>query len=85
MYEIELGKQALKDLQKLQLKQKELILSKIKLLAVNPYEQNLDIKKLKGIEGYRMRVGEYRVIYEIINNKLIVRIIKIQSRGNVYG
>ena len=40
-------------------------------MAINPYEQSLDIKKLKGIEGYRMRVGEYRVIYEIENQKLI--------------
>jgi len=36
-----------------------------------------DIKKLKGRDGYRIRVGNYRVIYEIIDTQLIVDVISL--------
>jgi mRNA interferase RelE/StbE len=85
MYEIEFSKQAIKDLQRIPKNYAVILFAKIKLLAVNPYDQALDIKKLKAINGYRLRVGEYRVIYEIEKEKLLILIVKVQIRGNVYG
>jgi len=85
MYDIEFTKQATKDLLRIPKGYSVLIIDKIKKLAVDPYSKELDIKKLKGTEGYRLRVGEYRVIYDFDKKKLIVQIVKIQSRGNVYG
>ena len=85
MYEVEFNKQAIKDLKRIPKNYATLIFEKIKILAKDPSNKALNIKKLKGIEGYRLRVGEYRVIYEIENNRLIINIIKIQSRGSVYG
>ena len=85
MYDIEFTKQALKDLQRIPRNYTVAIFEKIKKLSVNPYNEELDIKKLKGVPGYRLRVGEYRVVYEIEAKKLVINIIKIQSRGNVYG
>ena len=42
-----------------------------------------DVKKLKGIEnGYRLRIGSVRVLFEKIGNKITV--IKIDNRGDVY-
>lgn len=85
MYGIEFSKQAIKDLQRIPKNYAEIILKKIKLLALDKNNKQLNIKKLKGLEAYRLRVGEYRVIYEISNKKLVITIIKIQTRGNVYG
>jgi mRNA interferase RelE/StbE len=86
MYRVEFTRQATKDLKQIPKEYIALIMNKLKTLAINPYEKNLDIKKLKGIEGaYRLRIGLYRVVYEIENKKLLITIIKVQSRGNIYG
>ncbi len=62
---------------------RNLIESKIKLLAENPQRPDLDIKKLKGKHGdYRMRVGNYRVIYS--EDGLILDVSAIGPRGRIY-
>jgi mRNA interferase RelE/StbE len=57
----------------------------IEFLQVNPYKHN-NIKALTGkLKSYhRYRVGNYRIVYEIIENKKEVNIILIQKRGDVY-
>ena len=45
-----------------------------------PYEG--DIKKLQGTDGYRLRVGTYRVLFDV--NGLILDIIDIGNRGQIY-
>ncbi len=55
----------------------------INQLANNPYPAGH--KKLAGnIDAYRIRIGDYRVIYTIENNKCIIFIIKIAHRKDVY-
>lgn len=86
MYDIEFTKQAMKDLHRIPQNYAVLIIKKIKQLSINPHDTVLATKKLKGIEElYRLRIGNYRIIYEIKDKKLLINIIKIQSRGNVYG
>ena len=41
-------------------------------------------KKLKGREAFRIRSGDYRIIYEIIDNKLIINVVTIGHRKDVY-
>lgn len=61
------------------------ISSKIRELANNPYSPFLDIKKLVGGEDeYRLRVGEYRILYSLENKKLYIYIINIAHRKDVY-
>ena len=44
-----------------------------------------DIKAMKGHTGfYRLRVGDYRVIYSVDNNILLVQVIEIGNRGDIY-
>jgi mRNA interferase RelE/StbE len=43
-----------------------------------------DIKKLQGREGYRLRVGNIRVVYDIVEERLIIRVIDIAYRGSIY-
>lgn len=41
-------------------------------------------KKLKGFDAYRIRVGDYRVVYEIHDNVLVVLVVRIGHRREIY-
>jgi mRNA interferase RelE/StbE len=57
----------------------------LNLLALNPYSELLKVKKLKAAQDlYRIRLGDYRLVYEIRNERLVVLVIKIGHRGEVY-
>jgi mRNA interferase RelE/StbE len=58
------------------------IILTIEKLSDNP--RPAGCKKLKGQYGYRVRSGNYRIIYDIIDNKLIVEIIAIGHRKDIY-
>jgi mRNA interferase RelE/StbE len=53
-------------------------------LTINPYAEHLDVTKLQNRPGYRLRVGDWRIIYEIENDELIILVLRIGSRGEVY-
>ena len=57
------------------------IYRKVGELADDPYRNT---RKLVGQDGYRLRVGDYRVIYRIDNNKLEIFILKAGHRKNIY-
>lgn len=42
------------------------------------------VKKMTGVEAWRIRIGDYRVIYSIADQRLVVEIIKIGNRREVY-
>lgn len=84
-YKVSFTKHATKELLKLPSAIREIILRKIKFLANDPYAINNNIKKLQGIENcYRIRIGDHRVIYRIIKTRLIIEIIKIGHRQEIY-
>lgn len=58
------------------------VFRKVKLLSSNPYGQGC--QKLAGGKGYRIRLGDYRVVYTIDKPKKMVVIIKIAHRREVY-
>lgn len=83
MYKIQFTKGATKELNKLPIDIKNRIDLKILNLTVDPRPNG--VKKLKGIENtYRIRVGEYRVIYEIYDDVLLVTVVKIGHRSDIY-
>ncbi len=61
-----------------------LIRDKLRQLATDPHASNNNVKKLQGREGYRLRVGDWRVIYEIHDDRLIVLVLDIGPRGGIY-
>lgn len=62
----------------------QLIREKLEVIAVDPYADHPNTKKLQGREGYRLRVGDWRVIYKMQNEQLIIVVLKIASRGEIY-
>ncbi len=71
-----------KDLKKINKEYVLIILRTISELALNP--RPLGSKKLKGEELYRIRIGIYRLIYEIRDEELIISAVKVGYRSKVY-
>jgi mRNA interferase RelE/StbE len=84
MYAIEFTRNALKSLQKIDAVYRHLIIEKLEALQKNPGESS-NVKALKGLNGYyRLRVADYRVIYELQNENLVILVIDINHRKDVY-
>jgi len=56
---------------------------KIKSLALNPHDMG-NVKKLTNHPGYRLRVGDWRVVYTVKDAELVIHVVKIKTRGEVY-
>ncbi len=61
-----------------------LIRDKLRQLAIDPYASSNNVTKLQGRDGYRLRVGDWRVIYEIRDERLIILVLDIGPRGGIY-
>ncbi|MDB5006172.1 MAG: type toxin-antitoxin system RelE/ParE family toxin [Mucilaginibacter sp.] len=81
-YTLVLSKKAEKQLDNLPDHIAEPILNAITNLEENPRPQGY--KKLTGRPGYRIRIGNYRVIYDIFDTQLIVEIITLGHRKDIY-
>lgn len=81
-YTVILSKKAQKQLDKLPDNIAEPIFEAIANLEENP--RPAGIKKLKGRDGYRVRVGNYRIIYEIFDNELLIDVIAVGHRKDIY-
>ncbi len=81
-YHITLSKKAIKALTKINEPYYTAIKTAIYSLADNPRPNGC--KKLKGRNGYRIRIGSYRVIYDILDSELLIDIVNIGPRGDIY-
>ena len=85
IYNVVFKKSAVKEMQSLPQKMQQKILDAIQLLALNPYTELLQIKKMKGADGlYRIRIQDYRIIYLLENQTIKITVIKIGHRKDVY-
>ena len=82
LYHLNFSKQAIKELEKINEPYYSHIKKAISNLTKNPRPQGY--KKLKGRDGYRIRVSEYRIIYNIFDNELIVDVITLGHRKDIY-
>ena len=82
-YQIEWKNSALKELQKLPRQVIPKIVAAVSDLSKDPHPES--VRKLVGSEHpFRIRAGDYRVVYEIFENKLIIEIIRVRHRKDVY-
>lgn len=82
IWTLEFEAKAKKSLKELDASMQRRIMSKLEKLKTNP--RALDAIKLAGSESWRIRVGDYRIIYDIQDSVLIVMVIKIGHRREVY-
>ncbi len=82
-YKIEIKKSAVKEIKKLPGKDIKKILEKISSLVDDPRHQNCI--KLSTDEKYRIRIGAYRILYEIKDKLLFVIVVKDSHRKDVYS
>ena len=81
MYEIILAKSVEKYLDKLNSKIRERILNALEKLRIRPEAY---IIRLVGEKAYKFRVGKYRLIIDLDKNQLLVLVLKIGHRRNIY-
>lgn len=82
-YKIEFLKTAQKEFYRLPQQIQERIAKKLETLKTNPYPSG--VKALKNGQGrLRLRVGDYRVIYRVENDVLVILIITVGHRKNIY-
>jgi len=81
-YEVSLKKSVAKDLRAIPKRDVGRILERIRSLAEEPRPAGCE--KLSSQERYRIRQGVYRIIYEIEDNRLVVLVVKVGHRREVY-
>ncbi len=82
VYSLNFSKQAIRELERINEPYYSKIKQAITNLTINPRPHGF--KKLKGRDGYRIRVGDYRIIYDIFDKVLLVDIINVGNRKNIY-
>ena len=60
------------------------ILTKVDALAADPAAPNANATALKGGQGFRLRVGDWRILYILETRKKLLRVAAILSRGEAY-
>lgn len=81
-YKLEIKRSAAKELGQLPPKDRGRIVACIQALAEDPRQAGAE--KLSGQERYRIRQGDYRILYEIEDNVLRVVVVKVGHRRDVY-
>jgi mRNA interferase RelE/StbE len=82
-YELRIKKSAAKELEAVSRKaDRQRLVQRIHSLADNPRPPGC--KKLSGANKYRIRQGNYRIVYSIEDDKLVVYVVKVGDRKSVY-
>jgi mRNA interferase RelE/StbE len=83
-YQIEWKTSALKELKRLDRKIIPRIISAVESLSNEPFPTG--IRKLQGADNtYRIRVGDYRIIYEVIKRRIVIVILHVRHRKDAYS
>jgi len=84
MYAVVTAKSFAKDLARLPRNWQKRILARVKDIAADPYAPHNNVAKLQGRNGYRVRVGEWRVIYELHDDRMELWALEVGARGGIY-
>jgi mRNA interferase RelE/StbE len=81
MFDVEFSKYAEKQFYKLEKSAQHRIISTLERIRVRPYPH---VKKLVGSPYFRLRVGDYRIILDIRENKMIIYVVEVGHRRSIY-
>lgn len=82
MFVLEWKEGAISQLQKLDVNLSRRIYKKVDELKTDPFMKN--IKRLKGEEAFRLRIGDYRVIFDVDRKNNTITILRLGHRKNIY-
>jgi mRNA interferase RelE/StbE len=83
VWSVEFSREAIKALMRMPRGEALRIRRGIDDVARDPYRAQ-HVKKLVGAPGFRLRLGDWRVLYLLIDDRLIVQIVRIAQRGEAY-
>lgn len=81
-YRILIKRSAAKEIERIDTRDRLRIIEKIRSLAANP--RPIGSKKLSGQEKYRIRQGNYRILYQVFDDELIIQVVKVGHRRDIY-
>jgi len=84
MYEVQIARDALRVLLRMPQNQAALIRRKIDQVAADPHGANANVRTLTGRPGFRLRVGDWRVIYDLDDTLRILAVERVAPRGSAY-
>ncbi len=85
MFEVVISKSGRRCLTRMPAKTAQIIRGKIAAVAADPLAQHNNVTPLRGIEGFRLRVGDWRVLYQLDVPAQVLRITNILPRGGAYS
>ena len=83
MWAVRFERKAVKAIAAMHPRMQKRITDAIESLSVDPFA-SANVKPLAGSAGFRLRVGEYRVIYRLENEVLVIVVIDVGPRGGIY-
>jgi len=84
MYTTNLTRDAIKALNRMPVNLVELIVSRLERLSRDPQAKNNNVKALEGRTGYRLRVGDYRVLYDLDHDRRLLNVFAIGHWKEIY-
>ena len=81
-YSVLIKRSAAKEIEAVPLKDRRRIVARIEGFANNP--RPVGCEKLSGEEKYRIRQGDYRILYQIVDTDLIVTVVRVGNRRDIY-
>jgi len=82
VYSIEIKRSVAREIEALPLRDRRLVVERIGRLADDPHPHGCE--KLTGGERYRVRQGDYRIVYSVEDARLVVWVVKVGHRRDVY-
>ena len=83
LYRVEIARRALKVLSGLPRREQQRIRAAIDLLAEQPRPPGC-VRLAGEPNAYRVRVGDYRIVYEVFDDRLVIQVVRIGHRRDVY-
>ena len=84
MYRVQFKKSAIKALARMPRKMTGRMVSELELIATDPENYSGDWKRLSGSSYWRLRVGQYRAICDLRDEELVLLVVNVGPRGDVY-
>ena len=84
MYRLTIRKQAIKALQRMSVRDARRVRDELERLAQDPDRRDIDVRRLQGRPGFRLRAGGWRVIFTRDEKTREINVLRIGSRGDIY-